>query len=225
MLSLDNEVHATDQPKILIVGAGLAGVSAAAKLIESGYDDVIILEAENRMGGRIHSVPFANGTIDMGGQWCHGEKDNVVYEMVHEHFDFGSLKVFEKPLVYSLSDGQSPDQETCSKLVKLLSETFENALEKMTRNESVGTFVSREYQKALETSEYADIDKVLSDQMLGVYHKQINSFYASKSWFDISIYYNMFAQECEGNSLLSWKDQGYKTVFDFITVKKKIRNI
>lgn len=34
--------------------------------MERGIDDVIILEAESRIGGRIHSIPYRDGFIDLG---------------------------------------------------------------------------------------------------------------------------------------------------------------
>lgn len=49
-----------------MVGSGLSGYSAAARLIENGITDIVVLEAENRIGGRIHSVPYRQGLIDMG---------------------------------------------------------------------------------------------------------------------------------------------------------------
>ena len=49
-------ILAKNDPKIVIVGAGAAGISAAVDLLEKGINDVTILEAENRIGGRIHSV-------------------------------------------------------------------------------------------------------------------------------------------------------------------------
>ena len=58
-----------EKVEVVIIGAGLAGISAAVKLMENGFENVVILEAENRIGGRIHSVPFAKGVIDLGGQW------------------------------------------------------------------------------------------------------------------------------------------------------------
>lgn len=48
------------------MGAGLSGYSAAAKLIENEIDDILVLEAEDRIGGRVHSIPYNNGFIDMG---------------------------------------------------------------------------------------------------------------------------------------------------------------
>ena len=52
-----------DEPaKIVVIGAGLAGLAAAYELVEAGYD-VTILEARNRAGGRILTLraPFADG--------------------------------------------------------------------------------------------------------------------------------------------------------------------
>lgn len=45
-------------PKIIIIGAGAAGIAAASRLIESGFENVTILDAEGRIGGRIHTVEF-----------------------------------------------------------------------------------------------------------------------------------------------------------------------
>jgi spermine oxidase len=55
--------------KIVIIGAGAAGISAASKLVEAGFHNLIILEAENRIGGRINTIPFGQNVIDMGAQW------------------------------------------------------------------------------------------------------------------------------------------------------------
>lgn len=53
-------------PKIVIVGAGVSGIAAATRLIENGYTDITILEAENRIGGRVNSVEFGGSMIDVG---------------------------------------------------------------------------------------------------------------------------------------------------------------
>lgn len=47
--------------KVVIIGAGMAGLSAANHLIKNGLTDFQILEARGRIGGRIVS-------IDMGTQ-------------------------------------------------------------------------------------------------------------------------------------------------------------
>lgn len=58
--------HHTD---IVIIGAGLAGLTAARSLTAAGLD-VIVLEARNRVGGRTYTTSASDGTLlDLGGQW------------------------------------------------------------------------------------------------------------------------------------------------------------
>src|SRR5688572_7441105 len=54
--------------KVIIMGAGLAGLSAAYELTQAGHD-VTILEARTRPGGRVHTLrdPFADGLYAEAG--------------------------------------------------------------------------------------------------------------------------------------------------------------
>lgn len=40
----------------LVIGGGIAGISAAKSLLEAGFQDVKILEASDRIGGRIKTI-------------------------------------------------------------------------------------------------------------------------------------------------------------------------
>lgn len=204
------------KPKIVIVGAGLAGIAAAAELIENGLDDVVILEAENRIGGRVHSIPFSVGNIDLGGQWCHGETNNAVYELVHEHFEFGESKYMTNKYDYLISNGQPGDYGKCDRLFNFLELIAENAVN---LTGSLGSNVYMAYEVQMKTNpDYADIDNDLSTMMFYYKEKEVNAYYASDTWFDVSTQCGEYSQESEGNVGLSWKTLGFKTVIDYITV-------
>lgn len=55
--------------KVVIIGGGAAGIAAAAKLLANGYENVIILEAEDRIGGRVWTVNDGDKLLELGAQW------------------------------------------------------------------------------------------------------------------------------------------------------------
>lgn len=68
---------------VVIVGAGLSGLSAARKLTEAGKK-VEVLEARDRVAGRTMAGALSNGTVvDMGGQWVAPAQDAVL-ELIEE---------------------------------------------------------------------------------------------------------------------------------------------
>jgi monoamine oxidase len=60
--------------KVVVVGAGIAGLTAAYYLQKQGIE-VELLEASNQAGGRIQTNrDFADFPIELGAEWMHGEK-------------------------------------------------------------------------------------------------------------------------------------------------------
>jgi monoamine oxidase len=64
------------KPDVIIIGAGAAGLSAATKLTRAGIN-VQILEAKNRIGGRIHSLNENSLAIELGAEFVHGKPQEV----------------------------------------------------------------------------------------------------------------------------------------------------
>ncbi|XP_065261455.1 spermine oxidase isoform X2 [Emys orbicularis] len=73
------------QPRIVVIGAGLAGLSATKSLLENGFTDVTILEASDRIGGRVQSVKLENATFELGATWIHGSNGNPVYHLAEDN--------------------------------------------------------------------------------------------------------------------------------------------
>lgn len=46
------------ETNIVIVGAGASGIAAASRLLQRGVDNFVILEANDRIGGRIYTKDF-----------------------------------------------------------------------------------------------------------------------------------------------------------------------
>lgn len=67
----------------IIIGAGIAGLSAGYHLKQSGYD-AVILEARDRIGGRVWTNhDFANIPIEFGAELIHGNTVNT-WDWVHK---------------------------------------------------------------------------------------------------------------------------------------------
>lgn len=69
---------------VIIIGAGIAGLSAACLLQDAGLR-VIVIEARERMGGRIWTNDSLGSPLDLGASWIHGIKNNPIHELAAKH--------------------------------------------------------------------------------------------------------------------------------------------
>ena len=79
----------------LVLGAGIAGLGCARELRRAGVT-VAVLEARDRIGGRIHNEELTAGTwVKWGAQFCHGgcSDDNPLYRSMVQH---GGFELFPK---------------------------------------------------------------------------------------------------------------------------------
>lgn len=61
---------------VAVIGAGAAGIGAARRLGRAGAVSVLVLDARDRVGGRVHTIEPAGFPLDRGAEWLHSADRN-----------------------------------------------------------------------------------------------------------------------------------------------------
>ncbi|MFW0794489.1 FAD-dependent oxidoreductase [Gordonia sp. CPCC 205515] len=89
----------------LIVGAGVAGLTAARLLTRHGQR-VLVLEARDRIGGRVHTDRAYGQITDLGASWIHGINNAPLHQVTQAlgmrdvEFTVGSYQPDSAPIAY-----------------------------------------------------------------------------------------------------------------------------
>lgn len=67
--------------RVVVIGAGMAGLSAAADLARRGAE-VVVLEASDRVGGRVRTDRAWGVPVEQGAAWLHGVRRNAALPLV-----------------------------------------------------------------------------------------------------------------------------------------------
>lgn len=109
----DEEDGGNVNESILVIGAGMAGIGAARALQDAGYT-VTVLEARNRIGGRVWTDHTLGLPLDMGASWIHGVNGNPLTELANQinaervNTDYDNMAVYDASGV-RLSEDQIED--------------------------------------------------------------------------------------------------------------------
>src|SRR6266568_2558250 len=78
----------SQNPDVIILGAGAAGLSAAVELLRAGLA-VSVIEARNRIGGRIFTQrdPVCDAPIELGAEFIHGKPPEIWDLLRRNHLD------------------------------------------------------------------------------------------------------------------------------------------
>ncbi|WP_415078219.1 flavin monoamine oxidase family protein [Microbacterium sp.] len=105
------EAPAIDRFDTIVVGAGVAGLTAARLLARVGRR-VAVLEARDRVGGRVWTDRTGGEATDLGASWIHGITDSPVaaaaaaFGMPMVEFTVGGYQPDSRPIAYYGPDGK-----------------------------------------------------------------------------------------------------------------------
>ncbi|CAG9863217.1 unnamed protein product [Phyllotreta striolata] len=204
---------------VVIIGAGASGMTAASALLEAGYQDVLVLEAEPRIGGRIHTV-VSNGTkLDLGAQWCDGQKSNIVYEKLSEWNLLEMLRRDHFPKQFYHSDRRNISYEFSGELAGIFRDA-EGELRDSTKN--LGDALQERYTQVINTKYNKSQEKLrISRDALSYLSHLVLRTRGAASW-SVAAAYDPDYYNKQGFAY-GWKD-GFSSFFDALTRKHRIND-
>ncbi|CAA7393489.1 unnamed protein product [Spirodela intermedia] len=136
------------QPSVIIVGAGMSGISAAKTLSEAGIKNILILEATNRIGGRIRKAKFAGLNVEIGANWVegvNGQEVNPIWTLANKLrlrsflSEFGNLSsnvyqtgLYEASTAQKVVDNADKVAEAAAEFTKSLSQSGQDDISVLT---------------------------------------------------------------------------------------------
>ncbi|MEY3297836.1 MAG: hypothetical protein RLZZ597_1096 [Cyanobacteriota bacterium] len=121
----DRGTELTSSPKrIVVIGAGLAGLAAAQELQRLGHS-VTVVEARDRIGGRVWtSHQWPDAPLDFGASWIHGTEGNPITDLADNLQARRLVTDYDQAITYN-TDGSPLSEEDEEELEQLREALFE----------------------------------------------------------------------------------------------------
>jgi monoamine oxidase len=111
--------------KVLVVGGGIAGLAAATELAKANCE-VVLLEAQDRLGGRIFTIHSGETPIELGAEFIHGG-NNEFWKEIRE----AKLETIQVPNHFQLlENGNFQQMNLWQEMEKLMEKIDTNARDK-----------------------------------------------------------------------------------------------
>ncbi|RCN50701.1 amine oxidase [Ancylostoma caninum] len=211
------------EPSIAVIGAGMSGLSAARRLIEIGRNDIDIYEGLDRIGGRVHPVPYYGGYLQMGAQYINGANNpiykiatklGVVSEIVSDtaHLENPEYLIGTQPIARE-------DIELFANFVEPLDPKYRKLAKEhdlLSRVYTIKSIFMEDYSRFLKQNNITAARKKIFDALTRSYRSYWEFEWAA-DWADLSprVLTEFNDRGTEGESFLTNK-LGYKAILDHL---------
>lgn len=211
---------------------GAAGLAAASRLVEKGFDParITILEAENRIGGRIFTVQHGSSLIEIGAQWVHGKEGNVVHPLAEAageiRTDIHTLEstgyADDVEMVYR--DGRKITADQLKEFKEILQRIYADSRRELAQwKTSLGEYFEYKFGKHLDQGSFTTMDRATALDLLDWAHRAQNIEDGSDNWMETCGVGSLEYHECVGDYTTVWK-RGYSALFDILMKNVPKRN-
>ena len=150
------------QPRsAIVIGAGMAGAAAAQKLAQAGVR-VTVVEAQNRVGGRIRSDSSWGAPVELGAAWIHGKRDNPIVPLAKKQ-DLPLIRTdYENSIVRDTMTGRESDaaDRRSTQLVRL-TDSIDDAWP--SQSQSVGGWLANQGWKRDRIGVWAEATEITQE--------------------------------------------------------------
>ncbi|GMT10460.1 hypothetical protein PFISCL1PPCAC_1757, partial [Pristionchus fissidentatus] len=219
--------ESSDRPRVAVIGAGMAGLSAARRLNELGVGNVDIYEALDRIGGRIHSVPYFGGYLQHGAQFINGAH-NPIYDIAKElgvvSEEFGDLEHLDEPrFLYGDCEVNKSDLDLFVQFTTPLDPKYRSIAredEEISRHDAIYDVYQRDYHEFIKRENITGHRRDVFDA-LSLTFRSYWEFEWASDWKDQSLR-NLIDWDDKGAVGVSYSTDkfGYKSIIDKVASGK-----
>ncbi|XP_047522365.1 spermine oxidase-like [Pieris napi] len=166
----------------------------------------------DRIGGRVRTVPFGDGVVEVGAEWIHGIGNSSTYRTAMQH----NITILPQDPTFKVyqSDGTETDDELL--LNDLVNFCFVLVGQKHTNFiGGMGEFITSRLLPYVKSKyPYLIKDTGFLPEFIGLMNSYISVHEATNDWNEVNVQSEY--EDLKGHQHMSWHRYGYKTLFELM---------